>query len=327
MSRFMITGINGFIGSHIAQRLISLNHQVHGLVRSTSDLTLIKDYEIELHYGDITEASSLNTLMKEAEVVIHVAGLASDWDRSEKFEQVNVAGTQNVARAASAAGVRRFVHISSTAIHGFLNKRYLNESSVLPETIFPYCQTKKRAEQWLFEFSKSSQMEITAIRPGNVFGPQDHTFIEKYLQALECGKIAYIDSGKHWTCPTYIENLVDAILAVSFNPAAIGEVFIITDGLEIDWKSFTVAFADALGTKPPRISVPFTVGYTMAFMMEMFYKLWQVKTAPLLTRYRISNGGRDYHFSIEKAGRILNFEPKISFAEAIKQTITWYLNR
>jgi nucleoside-diphosphate-sugar epimerase len=60
---------------------------------------------------------------------------------------------------------------------------------------FPYCETKKMAEQWLFGFARSTHMEVTAIRPGNVFGPRDHTFIEKYLDALIAGKIAYIVGG------------------------------------------------------------------------------------------------------------------------------------
>lgn len=90
---------------------------------------------------------------------------------------------------------KRFVHISTAAVHGFRSFRNADQTLPLANPPFPYCETKKMAEQWLFGFARSTHMEVTAIRPGNVFGPRDHTFIEKYLDALIAGKIAYIVGG------------------------------------------------------------------------------------------------------------------------------------
>lgn len=327
MNTILITGVNGFIGSNIAERLINAGHRVRGLVRKTSDLKFIKGLNIELFYGDVTDKNSLIKPMKGVDIVIHVAGLASDWGAYEKFYNINVKGTQNIAESASANNIKRFVHISTTALHGFKNFKYIDESFPMAETIFPYCETKKIAEQWLFDFAKTVDMEITAIRPGNVFGPKDHTFIEKYLDALEKGKAAYVDRGKRWTCPAYIENLVDGIMKACFEPSANGQAFFITDGLEINWKTFTEKFADQLGVKRPSLSVPYRLGYGLAFLMEILYKLFRISSPPLLTRYRISNGGRDYHFSIDKAKRLLKYEPKVKFDEAVKRTVDWYQKR
>ena len=327
MSVCFITGINGFIGSHIAAYLQQCGHQVRGLVRRTSDLRLLQSCQPDLTFGDITDAQSLATALQGVDVLIHVAGLASDWDHPEKFRAINVTGTQNVAEMAAGQKVKRLVYISSAAIHGFRNQRFMHEDDPLPETIFPYVNTKRRAEQWLFEFSKNTTMEITALRPGNVFGPHDHTFIEKYLTALLQGKLAYIDRGRHWTCPTYIENLLQAVELACFHEQAPGEAFIITDGLDIDWHTFTEAFARALGIPAPRLSIPFGLAYGLAWMMEMGYRSLRLKRAPLLTRYRICNGGRDYHFSIEKAQKILGYQPTVGFTEAVQRTAQWFGNR
>jgi nucleoside-diphosphate-sugar epimerase len=256
---------------------------------------------------------------------VHVAGLASDWGRYEQFYQVNVSGTQNVAECALRSGVKRLVHISTSAIHGFPGFRYATEDTPLATTRWPYCETKKIAEQWLFKFSKSEGLPVSVIRPGNVFGPRDHTFFENYAEILLKGQLGYINGGRSWTCPTYIENLSEAILQACIEPNAVGEAFIITDGLEIDWRCFTGKIADALGVKHPRYSIPFPLAYFGATVMERTYEFIQSAHAPILTRYRVSNGGKDYHFSIQKAKRLLGYHPIVPLDEAIRRTAEWYL--
>lgn len=327
MKRFLITGINGFIGSNLAERLIKDGHRVNGLIRKSSDLKFLKGLELELFFGDVTDKQSLVEPLKDVDIVVHVAALASDWGSYDSFYKANVFGTQNIAEEASNSGVKRFVHISSTVVHGFPNCKNINEDFPLVKSIFPYCDTKRIAEEWLFEFAKKTQMEITAIRAGNVFGVKDRTFAEKYCDALMQGKGGYIDGGRHWTNTLYIDNLIDAIVLASFEPNAVGEAFIITDGNEITWKEVTYKYADTLGIKRPTLSTPFWLGYSIAFILEMIYKLFQSKNPPILTRYRISNGGTDYHFSIEKAKKLLNYKPKVGLDEGIKRTIAWYKNR
>ncbi len=327
MSTILITGVNGFIGSHLAEKFISEGHKVHGLVRKTSNLKFIGGFDIKLHYGDITDRNSLTEAMKEIEIVVHNAAFASDWGQFQKFYDVNVTGTRNVAEVAAGAGVKRMVHISSAVLHGFKNPKKMDETSPVVKSMFPYNETKRIAEEWLFDFAKTTKLEITSVRPGNVYGTRDHTFIEKYLDALEKRKAGFVDGGKHVTCPTYAENLADAVLLAAFEPAANGEAFLITDGVDINWRDFTNKFADELGAKRPKMSIPYPVGYSVGFLFEMFYKLFRLKSEPMLTRYRISNGGNDYHFSIEKAENILKYVPKVGIDEAIHRSVEWYKNR
>jgi len=194
--------------------------------------------------------------------------------------------------------------MSSTAIHGFRHDHPVSENDPL-NPVFEYSTSKMEAEQWLFEFARESSVEITAIRPGNVYGPDDHTFIEKYIVALQSGKIAYINHGKSLTCPTYIGNLTDAVYLAAYHPDAVNEAFIITDGLDINWQQFTENITEKMGLKKPRLSIPLGFALGLASVVEGLYKLVGSKTAPFITRYRVSNGGTDYHFSIEKAKKSL----------------------
>ncbi len=326
MSTVLITGVNGFIGSHIAERFIKEGHKVRGLVRKSSDLKFIKDMGVELFYGDITDSQSLIEPMKNCDIVIHVAALASDWGPFEKFHKINVEGTMNVANAAVNAKLERMVWISTVAMYGYgrTNVREEDEKQI---TKFHYNESKRIAEEKVFYFSKESGLNFTIIKPGNVYGTRDHTFIEKYLEAMEQGKIAFVDKGSHKTCPVYVNNLVDAIYIASFKKEALGDTFFVTDGLDITWKQFTDRLADEMGLKRPSASVPYGVAYSVAGLMEFVYNLFNIQTPPLLTRYRIMNGGTDYTFSIEKAKKILGWTPKVGLDDAVKETVKWYKGR
>ena len=323
MELYLITGVNGFIGSHIARRILKEGNKVRGLVRKTSNLDYLKDLDIELVYGDVTAPGTLGDALKGVDRVIHAAGIASDWGPHRDFYRVNYQGTLNVARAAVEAGVKRFVYISSAAIHGF-GFRSIDENHAKGKKLIVYAETKKNAEEWLFEFSRTVPMEVTALRPGNVYGPDDHTFIDKYLDALCTGKIAYVGRGKSLTCPVYIDNVVEGIWLGCRAKEAVGEAFFLTDGLEITWREFTEKLADALGVKRPTFSIPFGVGIAAALILEGIYTLFPLKGDPAITRYRVRNGGLDYHFSIEKARRLLNYTPLVPLDEAVKRTAEWY---
>jgi nucleoside-diphosphate-sugar epimerase len=325
--RILVTGASGFIGSNVAARLAADGHTVRALLRRTSSSANLSGASAELAFGDVEDAASLKAAMTGVQIVVHVAGLASDWGPYESFHRVNVRGTQNVARAALAGGVSRMVHISTTALHGFPGFRHATESTPFAETIWPYCQTKRMAEEWLAAFASESGLDVAVVRPGNVFGRNDRTFFARYAEGLFRGQVQHIDGGASWTCPSYVENLVDGILLACFEPAASGETFIITDGLDISWHTFAAKVATALGARQPRFSLPYAVAYAAAGAMEAVHVALQRSAPPLLTRYRISNAGRDYHFSIEKARQVLGYHPRVDLDTAIERSARWYLDQ
>lgn len=323
MSKVLITGANGFIGSHLIEKFQKEGHQVYGLVRPTSDLSLINGMDVSLRYGDVTDFAAMDKSLNGIDILIHNAGLASDWGSLESFRKINLEGTKIVSRAALNNKISRIVHMSSTAIHGFNHKHPVSEDDP-GNPVFNYSISKLEAENWIFDFGRKHNIEVTAIRPGNVFGPGDHSFIARYIEAMLSGKIAYINKGQSLTCPTYVKNLVNGVYLASFHIDAPGEAFIITDGLQINWKQFTEAIADEMHIPHPRPSIPMGLSLFLASMSEGIYKFFRSDHAPLLTKYRMYNGGTDYCFSIQKARDILGFEPAINLEIAIEQTVFWY---
>lgn len=323
MAKVLVTGANGFIGSHLVEKFLKEGHEVYGLVRTTSDLSLIKGMDVSLRRGDITSYTEMEEALYGIDILVHNAGLASDWGTLESFRNINLEGTKNVSKAAVKNGARRIIYMSSTAIHGFNHDHPATEDDP-KNPVFNYGISKLEAENWVLAFGKQTGIEVTAVRPGNVFGPGDHTFIEKYIKALISGKIAYVNKGQSLTCPTYVNNLADAVYLASFHENAPGEAFIITDGLHINWKQFTEAISDQMNIRHPRLSIPLGLSLSLASFMEGFYKLLKSDHAPLITKYRMYNAGTDYHFSIQKAGDILGFEPAADLNKAVEQTILWF---
>ncbi len=308
----------------MAARLLEEGQEVSGLVRKTSDLSFLEGLKVRLFFGDLSSRDTLDNATRGVHVVYHVAGLASDWGPIELFRKINVEGTRNLLESSLRSGVKRFIFISSAAVHGFWGFRNATEDSPKMPTIFPYCITKREAEDLVNRFHIEKGLPTIIIRPGNVFGPKDRTTFAKMAQLLEKGQMVYISKGKALTCPTYIENLIDAILLAGTKKDTVGETFIITDGLDITWKEYTDKIAYKLGVRPPLFSIPYPLAYSAGAVCEAILKLFRSKKPPIITRYRIANAGKDYHFSIEKARTKLGYQPRISFDEAMTRTVKWY---
>lgn len=323
MEKVLVTGANGFIGSNLCRKLLDEGYQVNALVRKSSNLEFIKEMPLTLFYGDITRPETLKPALKKVEKVFHVAGLAADWGPYSLFEKINFQGTKNIALEADTAGVKRFVYVSTVAFHGF-GKQNVREDDPPATNLIPYARTKLLAEQWLWYFAKSSSMEITAVRPGNVFGMNDRTFLFKYIDALLKGKFAEINHGRSKTCPVYVENLVDIMLLVATEPRAVGNAYLATDGLDISWHEFNMALSKQLGVPLPKTSIPYSLAMAAAKSYYIVHKMLGLRQEPFLTPYRINNGGKDYHFSIQKLKDHFGYSPKIGLEEGLKRTVESY---
>ncbi len=115
----LVTGATGFIGGHLAQRLVEEGYQVRCLARDTSDTSLLERLDVEIAPGDLTSGSSLARAAKGCRYVFHCGALVSDWATTKEIERVNVEGTRNVLEASLDASVQRFVHFSTTDVYGY----------------------------------------------------------------------------------------------------------------------------------------------------------------------------------------------------------------
>jgi nucleoside-diphosphate-sugar epimerase len=240
--RALVTGGAGFIGSHLARRLLGDGHEVRVLdnfsTGNRANLAPIAD-EIEIVEGDIQSYERAHNAVRDCEVVFHEAALPSV-PRSIQdpltSTAVNVIGTLNLLLASRDSGVRRVVYASSSSIYGSdptLPKR----EDRAPRPISPYAVAKLASEGYCRSFSQVYALETVALRYFNVFGPgqdphsQYAAVIPKFITALmrEEAPVVFGD-GEQSRDFTYIDNVVDANLLAADAEGASGEAFNIACG-------------------------------------------------------------------------------------------------
>jgi nucleoside-diphosphate-sugar epimerase len=322
--RILVTGSNGFLGAALCRKLVERGDEVRGLVRRTSDLSLLEGIPVEQVTGSLEDTASLDRAVSGVELVYHVAAAVTDWGSYAYFHRINVEGTQNILQAAARAGVRRFVHVSSVAVHSFSGGRDMNENAPLFPTPFPYCQTKREAEALVMEAHRKGEVEAAVVRPGDIYGPGDRVGLLKMAPLLEKGLMAIIKRGRSLGAFAYVENLADGIVLAGIRPEAAGQAYILTDGIKLTWREYFQKLTQALDLPPVRISLPPWMAYGVAAFLEGIFRVFRVKARPPVTRYLVAHLRKDFHFGIEKARLELGYHPAIGVDEAIRRTAQWY---
>ncbi|MBN1121033.1 MAG: NAD-dependent epimerase/dehydratase family protein [Anaerolineae bacterium] len=320
----LVTGANGFVGSMLCKKLAARGDSVRGLTRTTSDLSLLEGVDVERVIGSLSDPDSLRIATREIDVVYHVAAAVTDWGPLDYFREINVEGTRRLLDAAVENGVSRFVLVSSVAVHSYTGARNMTEESPQLPTTNGYRLSKREAEALALDYHQRGDIEVAIVRPGDVYGPGDRVVLLQMADLLESGWMVMLGKGEALGAFAYVENLADGIVLAGTVPAAAGEAYVITDGIELSWGDYFDRLTAALDLPAPRLHIPPVLARIAAAVLESIYGLLRIKARPPITRYLVEHLSHDVHFSIEKARRELGYEPAIPFDEAIARTADWY---
>ena len=228
--KVLVTGANGFTGSHLVKALEQRGDVVVGLVRQSSNLERLSDCNLQLVYGDISDREALKTTMTGVDWVFHTAayvelGLVD----ATKMERVNVAGTRAVMEIAQAAGVSKVVYCSTIGVFGDTQGRVVDETFQRTQTDFSsaYDRTKYEAQQIVDHFA-SQGLPVVSILPSGIFGADDPHFGPVLQQFLKGGLKAWA-GGDRITGIVHVDDLVAAMILAA-QKAQPGEHYIISAG-------------------------------------------------------------------------------------------------
>ncbi|MHB2025420.1 MAG: NAD-dependent epimerase/dehydratase family protein [Elusimicrobiota bacterium] len=257
--RILLTGANGFVGGFVSQSLRARGCEVKGALRKRDAAGAIDAIEI----GDIGPKTDWNGALDGVDVVIHLAARAHRLkDKSPNpaadFMRVNAAGTEALARAAAARGVKRFVLLSSIQVHGVCNQgpNPLTEASPA-RPVEPYALSKWEAEKILWEIQSKSGMEAVVIRPPLVYGPGNiKGNMRRLLDAIYRGMVFPVGSFKNARSFIGLENLADAVHLCAARKEAANQTFVVCDGDDASTAGLIGKIAQAMGKKPRVISLP-----------------------------------------------------------------------
>jgi nucleoside-diphosphate-sugar epimerase len=321
----LLTGATGFIGGRLAARLAAAGRPVRCLVRPGADTSLLASLGAELAVGDITRPETLAGAVAGVGRVVHCAAMVSDWATVAEIEAVNVAGTRNLLEVAAAAGVKRFVHLSTTDVYGHPGGGEAITESQRPAGFSNwYAETKLRAEA---EVRRASAFETVLLRPATVYGPGSKEVVGEIARAIQRRQMLLIDGGRPIAGLCFVENLIDATVLALDHRAAPGETFNVTDGLPVTWRRFTGDLAAGLGRPAPSFSLPYRPALALGAALEGAYRLARrgsgLTLPALLSRQAVQVLGRDQRFSNRHARTVLGWEPRVGYREGMERTLKW----
>lgn len=317
--KIVLSGANGFLGSHLVDRLLKENFDIHCLVRKSSNLKWLKGKNIQLHTCGLENLEALKEVLEGANYIFHLAGTVSSFDY-EGYHRGNVDLSKNIldAALASSASIKNIVVTSSQAVSGPSTKNDLYESVSNP--VSWYGQSK--LEQELLCKKYYHQLPISIARPSIIYGPRDVEFLE-FIQAVNMGIVPLVGKEDKPISSIYVEDLVEALYQMAMSEKTPGEIYHIASFEVLTWKELGAICADNLRKNPLYLRLPHFV-IKMAGALSGFMGKVKGKAPTFDSQKALEGVQPGWVCNVEKAKRDFNFEAKKSAKEALKETIAWY---
>jgi acetylornithine/succinyldiaminopimelate/putrescine aminotransferase/nucleoside-diphosphate-sugar epimerase len=323
----LITGATGFIGGHLAERLVDEGLQVRCLSRARSDTSRLEKLGVEIAVGDLTDADSVARAAQDCQYVFHCGALVSDWATTDEIRRVNVDGTRTVVNASIGASVRRLIHFSTTDVYGYPGGAAIDETHKPTRFRNWYSETKLAAEAEVRRAHNAQSLETVILRPATVYGPRSTDVVGEIARAIRRGHMLLVDGGRAIAGLCYVANLIDAAILALRHDAAPGHAFNVSDSLDITWREFTDDLADGLGYPRARWSMPYWAAHGLGAALEHGYRLLRgatrLTTAPLLSRQAVHVMGLSQDFSNRKLRELLGWEPRVDYTSGLEATLAW----
>ncbi len=307
--KILVTGANGFIGSAFCREVLARGIAVCGATRKPCDLPIgVRGFVV----GNIDSSTDWREPLSGCDVLTHLAArvhVMADTaiDPLIEFRRVNVQGTLNLARQAAAAGVRRFVFVSSIKVNGEATQYgQLFTPGDEPSLLDDYGMSKLEAEQGLREVALQTGMEVVIIRPPLVYGPGVKGNFATMMRWLQRGVPLPLGVIHNKRSLVALDNLVDLIFTCLTHPAAANQTFLVSDGEDVSTTELLRRMGQAMG-HPVRL-IPIPVG-------------WLKLVATLVGKRELAMRlCGSLQVDISQTHKLLNWSPSVSLEEGLRRT-------
>jgi nucleoside-diphosphate-sugar epimerase len=271
--------------------------------------------------GDLGDAAAIDRLISGQDAVLHVAAVyRTAGHPDDYYREVNLRGTERLLEAAARHGVRRFVHTSTVGVHGHVANPPADESAPLaPGDI--YQETKAEAEALAFDYHRRRGVPVTVVRPGAIYGPGE-TRLLKLFRAIARGRYAIVGTGRTFYHPVYIDDLVAGFLLALDRDQAVGQAFLICGPSYVSQQDLAALVAKHTGGRVLPFRVPARPIQWAGDLVEAICVPLGIE--PPLHRRRVDFWTKSRAFTIEKARRLIGYDPKVGLDEGIARTAAWY---
>jgi len=310
----LVTGANGFIGRALCKKMLADGWQVRVAVRGATQMTALPSRVEGMQVGDIGPDTDWSKALNGVDAVVHLAARVHVMNEYSKdslaaYRYVNMAGTARLARMAAAAGVRRFVYLSTVKVNGEGKAAPYTEKDD-PEPTDPYGTSKWEAEKVLYEIADQTSMEMVVLRPPLVYGPSVKANFLRLLKVVERGIPLPLANVNNLRSLIYLENLLDVIVTCINHPKAAGQTFLVSDGRDLSTPEVIRLIAEAMGRKARLFSFAPIMLKTMGKIIGRSAEIDRLTGS--------------FCVDSSKIRTMLGWNPPYTLEEGIRKTVLWY---
>ncbi len=325
--KYLVTGGGGFLGRHIADKLLARGDEVRIVGRR--DYPDLVRCGIECVQADLADSHAISEACRGVAGVFHVASKTGISGRYRDYYNTNVTGTRNIINACKAAGVTRMVYTSTpSVVYGREEIINGNEELPYPEIyLTPYASTKAEAELMVLDANGGANLFTCALRPHLIWGPGDTNLIPRIIAKAKAGKLMQVGSGENLVSVSYVENCADAHLLacdrLEKNSPVCGKAYFINEPEPVNCWDFIHNIIDRLGARAVSKTISFKSAYRLGAILEyagMLAPSWE----PPMTRFLALQLATSHYFDITRARNDLGWNPEISIDEGLARLAQAY---
>ena len=317
----VITGSNGFVGSHLAEHLLSRGVDVTCLVRRTSDIRWLRPLQVQYLYADLQEADRLKSIMPDVDYVFHCGGVTKAL-RRDKFFSANALGTRHLLEAVrrNCRHLKRFVYVSSLAAAGPCSGPEPIDEGERAHPVTWYGESKLAGERVARQFA--DDLPVTLIRPPAVYGPRDTDMYEAF-RSVKFRVMPTVGFRKRLVSVIYVTDLVRGMAEAALSAKTVGNTYYLSSDTRIDWMSFNREIADSMHVQALPVYVPVPVFATIAAMQGV---LSRISGKPHIINLQKLNEYKALYWMCDRsaAERDFGYKPEYCVTRGVRLTLEWY---
>jgi nucleoside-diphosphate-sugar epimerase len=314
MSRVLVTGASGMLGGATARALLDAGHEVRTFQRRPSGVADADDVR-----GDLTDPAAVRAAVDACDAVVHLAAKVTITGPEADFRRVNVDGTRALLEAARAAGVRRFVQVSSPSV-AHVGSSLVGAPAGPAEPARardPYARTKAAAEL-LALAADAPGFRVLAVRPHIVWGPGDTQLVGRIVDRARAGRLPVLGTGAPLIDTTYVDNAADALAAAVEAPDdACGAAYVVSNGEPRPVLELLRDICRASGVPEPRVHVPASLVRGVGGLLDAAWARLPLPGEPPITRFVAEQLSTAHWFDQRRTREALGWAPRVTLDEGI----------
>ncbi len=311
----LVTGATGFIGRHLVGAL-SKTYSVRCLVRKSSDITPLKDLNVDIVYGDLLSKDSLGPALDGIDLVYHLGGEVYSRKKSDYYKG-NVSATQNLLEACKQKGTKRIVFLSSTGVYKPSTTKTLvaEEFECGPTSV--YGETKLEAEKLI----KAYDIPWVIVRASLIYGPYQKSMLNQFLcHAVKKGKVYLLGNGENLRSLCFIDDLIEGLILLVDKPELSRKTYILSDKSAHTYNEVIEIASTVIQKQLSVVRLPIFLGDLAIKVNSLLGNLFGLCLEEL---YAIHKTQLHEAYDITKAKEEIGYNPKIALETGIKRTMDW----